>query len=107
MVRLSHFLTVLLLLWLSPIALSQQADSPVNKAQAIQRVAEKPVTFLSDTDPAYAYLETIQKLAFARDPNAFRWSNDEKQKKALLDLLADLDRMDADAASSKGGNSYT
>ena len=105
--RLSHLLVVLLLFWLSPIALSQQAGSPVNQGQAIQRLAEKPVTFLSDTDPAYAYLETIQKLAFARDPKAFRWTNDEKQKQTLLTLLAELDRMDTDAASSKAENSYT
>jgi hypothetical protein len=107
MVRLSHVLTIWLLLWLSPSVLAQQPDSQVNRSQAIQRLTEKPVSFLSDTDAAYEYLETIQKLAFARDPKAFRWTNDEKQKQTLLTLLSDLDRMETEAAGSTAENSYS
>lgn len=101
MVRL---LTASLVLLVALIASAQQPNTQ-DRRQASDRLAEKSVSFLSDTDPAYRYLETIQKLAFARDPKAWRWTNDEKQREAVKTLLAELDKLDADAAKTE--NSYT
>jgi hypothetical protein len=42
--------------------------------------------FLSDTDPAYHYLEILQKQAKAHRFGAFQWTNDDNQRDALRSL---------------------
>jgi hypothetical protein len=56
------------------------------------------VTFLSDSDPAYAYLEAVQEAAYANDPKAFRWTNLPSQRKQLEDLMKQLGSSDLEDA---------
>jgi hypothetical protein len=110
MIRVLGVLTISLLVFLCQGApLSQEVQSKpqtINDHQG-ERLAGRQATFLSDTDPAYAYLESIQKRAYARDPQAFRWTNDEKQKQVLMSLLAELDSMDTSSIDPKSEHSYS
>jgi hypothetical protein len=85
----------------SVLAAGQQPDE--RKAE-IERWASKQITFLSDSDPAYHYLEIIQKEAYSHDPQAFRWTNDEKQREAVRSLLQ---RLDNNSANDSNGRSFT
>ena len=76
-------------------------DTAKNKESPVP----KTLTFLSDTDPAYGYLETIQKLAYAHNPQAFRWDNGDKQKEQIKSLLTQMDTLFGDGSES--GHSYS
>jgi len=76
---------------LSPATFGQGAEQQASSQPQIERLAARQVTFLSDSDPAYHYLEIVQKQAYASNPRAFKWTNDEKQREELRALLLRLD----------------
>jgi hypothetical protein len=79
------------LLSLSPVTSGQQPVRRASSGPEIERLATRQVTFLSDSDPAYHYLEIVQKEAYASNFRAFKWTNDEKQREELQALLLRLD----------------
>jgi tetratricopeptide (TPR) repeat protein len=56
--------------------------------------------FLSDSDPAYLYLETLQEEAYRESRQVKPWTNSPEDQKRLQDLLA---RLDARSESSRTG----
>ncbi len=55
------------------------------------RQAEGAIQFLSDSDKAYGYLETLQEDAYHNNPHAKRWEGTPDEEKKLKELLSQLD----------------
>jgi hypothetical protein len=90
----------IVLIALPRISPGQETKSPAASQTEIETLAAKQVRFLSDSDPAHHYLEIVQKEAYASNPRAFRWTNDEKQREALRSLLIRMNQeSDASGAS--------
>lgn len=71
-------------------------------AQSPTRV-DGPISFLSDSDPAYAYLEGLQEIAYTDNPAVRRWTGSAKDQAAIREVIAMLDeRAGANSTESYG-----
>jgi len=73
---------------------TERASAQATTHSSAENPASMKMTFLSDTDPAYAYLEAVQEAAYADDPTAFRWTNLPSQRQQLEDLMKQLGSAD-------------
>lgn len=69
------------ILFLSSFVIRGQESSPTAREQAPMP------TFLSDHDRVYAYLEAVQRSAYANDPKAYRWTGDLKDVRTVYGIL--------------------